>query len=164
MRPSFTASAEARLLTQELAAVPVGETVTYERMSEIVGAPIRNNPTALRTALRRALRDHDAVFGCVRGVGYKRLDDLEIVKEGTADADRIRRAANRSLERQFKVDFGKLPASEQARFSAQTAVLGAVRMMTKAASIAKVEAKVGPGRPDLPTAETLRLFTGEGTK
>lgn len=161
-KPIFTASVESRLIAQEMAKMNVGDIITHEQISEIMGVPMKDKPGPVYTAMKRLLRDENKAFGCVRGVGYKRLNDVEILAEGESTAASIRRRAKRSVERHMLVDFDKLNASQKTRFSAQSAVLGAIAMMARSTSIQKIQGKIADaGKRELPTAETLRMFLPE---
>lgn len=159
MNPVFQMSADARLLLARLEKASVGELITYEELSATISRPVGGAFGPLRTALRRMLRDHDAVFACVSGKGVKRLSDPEIIDEGVQAIDMIRRRAQRSMERQMKADFSKLDRERQARFSAQVSVMGTIAFMAKASNVAKLAKEATPERKELPVAETLRMFS-----
>lgn len=159
MNPIFQMSADARLLLARLEKAAVGDLITYEDLSATISRPVDGAFGPLRTALRRMLRDKDAVFACVPGKGVKRLSDPEIIDEGVQAMDMIRRRAQRSMERQMKADFSKLDRERQARFSAQVSVMGTIAFMTKATNVAKLAAKATSDRKELPVAETLRMFS-----
>lgn len=157
-KPIFQMSADARLLMQHLAKKLVGDVVPYEELSGIIDRPIQKTRWALSTALKRLMRDQEKLFGTVAGVGIKRLNDIEIVAEGAHAMAAIRRKAARSIERQMKVDFSALPRTEQARYTAQISIAGAVAMMTRERSVEKVVAIADPGLKELPIAATLKMF------
>lgn len=150
-------SAEARLLVAHLRKATIGQHFTYAELSEIVSHPVAAGGP-LATALNRLLKDHDMVFGTVRGKGITRLADREIVDEGVATVNAIRRKARRSVERMSKADFSALPREYQARFSAHTAVMATVSHMTGATQMARIEQKVPLAKQALPVKDTLRMF------
>lgn len=156
--PTFQMGADARLLKQALETLKPGESVTDKALGDAIGKPLDEAQGALRTALHRLLRDDDKVFGRLRKEGWQRLDDHSIVASGVADAERLRRHANRSVERQLKANFDNLTAAEKSQFTAQVSVMASVGMMTKAKSIAKVAAAAPKDTKELPVAATLRLF------
>ncbi|TGQ95380.1 hypothetical protein EN851_07610 [Mesorhizobium sp. M8A.F.Ca.ET.208.01.1.1] len=158
MKPIFQMSADARLLLGRLEKASVGELLAYDELSAVISRPVGGAFGPLRTALRRMLRDHDAVFACVTGKGVKRLSDAEIVDEGVQAMDKVRRRAQRSVERQMKADFSKLDRERQARFSAQVSVMGTIAFMARGSSVEKLAKATTPDRKELPVAETLKLF------
>lgn len=161
-RPIFLASAETRLIIAAMSAMAVGETITYRRLSEVTSRNRRDLRGPIRTAMKRLLRDHDMVFGCVRDVGLKRLDDLEIVRQGAAEIATLRRRALRSVERQLKADFSALPQAEQMRASAHVSIMGAIGQMTREKSVETIAGRIDRGTKEMPVAQTLQMFIGKG--
>jgi hypothetical protein len=157
-KPTFQMSADARLLISHLRNATVGQDFSYEELSSVVSRPVGGGFGPLQTALRRLLRDHDMVFGVIRGKGLRRLDDKGIVDEGSSFASHIRRKARRSFERMSKADFAALPREYQARFSAHTSIMATIAHMTGTGQIAKLENAMPSGKRELPVAETLRMF------
>lgn len=155
---TFEMSADARLLITHLKDATVGQEFSYKDLSKVVSRTVGGGFGPLQTAMKRLLRDKDMVFGVIRGVGIKRLDDKGIVDEGTAFSDRIRRGAKRSFERMSKADFSSLPREYQARFSAHTSIMASIAHMTSTTQIGKLEKDMPTGTRELPVAETLRMF------
>lgn len=156
--PLFRLSAESRLLIGRLQKATVGEVITYAEMATLISHPVDGSTGALRTALLRVLRDYDMVFGAVVGVGMKRLNDDEIIDEGTQYANAVRRKAKRSIERVSKVDFTKLPREQQMRHSAHVATMAVVAFVGNDKQIRKIEASITPEKRELPVLETLKMF------
>lgn len=160
-KPAFITSAETRLIEQAMRVLSVGETITYGRIKDICGSPHDQVYSAVRTALKRLLRDEGMVFAVIRGVGYKRLNSKEIVEESFSATERIRRASRRALEKQLKADFNELAPQIQAKASATASVLGTIAMMSKPAEIEKLGSKIEQGTRELPFLKTLELFSKE---
>jgi len=156
---SFQPSADARLLVQHMQKAHVGQVFSYEDLSNVISRGVDGSSTALRTALRRLLRDHDMVFACIKGEGVKRLNDAEIVAEGGTVADAIRRKANRSVERQMKADFSRLSREQQGKFTAQVSVMASIAMMTKSKQMDRIAEASPSGVKELPIAQTLAMFS-----
>lgn len=156
--PIFQISADARLLIGHMQNATVGQQFSYDELSKVVSREVSGAFAPLHTALRRLLRDHDMVFGTIRGVGLKRLDDKGIVDEGTSSADRIRRRAKRSFERMNKADFAALPREYQARFSAHASIMATIAHLTTGSQVSRLERDMPAGKRELPVAETLRMF------
>lgn len=147
------------LLYQRLLEAQPGETVTYPELAQLVGRPVSGSDGNLRTAIERALQIDDAVFGCVVGIGYRRLTDSDIVRNGTRDTDSIRRRARRAGQKLTKIqDFEALDPRERVEHNARLAILAAIGQMTQPASIKAVEDEVGEERRELPFAETIAAF------
>lgn len=158
-RPSFHASADTRLIMQELEKVAIGDTITFKQLSAAVSRPkneIRSNINSARAAL---LRDHQIVFDNVRGVGYKRLTDAETVESTTQDIAKTRRAARRGLIKIASVqDYSSLSARDQLAHSTRAAVLGAVTEITSGRGVKRVEKAASGKAGDLPFKETVQAF------
>jgi hypothetical protein len=158
-QPSFQMSADARLLMQHLSKVSVGQVVTYDEMSNVVSRPISGTSTSLRTALKRLMRDQGMIFGVIRGKGFKRLDDAEIVAEGGKATDIIRRRAKHAIERQSKADFGKLNREQQGRYTAQVSILAATAFMTTERQVARIAEASKPDVKEIAVSATLAMFS-----
>lgn len=161
-RPTFQISQDSRLLIMTLKAAGIGDIITDRQLEDAIGKSLRDAPGPLQTAFKRLMRDENMVFGRIRKVGYQRLADSQIVASGASDAERIRRQANRSVERQMKVDFDRLTTADKTQFTTQVSVMGSIAMMTKPKSLARVaDAASKAGRPELPISETLRMFANK---
>lgn len=109
-KPNFEISADTRLLYQVLARVQPGQTVSYARLSEAVGYAVSGSTTHLQSALRMATTNDEAVFDNIRGEGYRRLTDEEIISAATRDTDSLRRKARRAARKLATVsDFSAMP-------------------------------------------------------
>jgi hypothetical protein len=160
MTVTFEMSADTRLLKQVLAKAKVGDTITDADLGAAIDKTVDGSTGNVRTAIKRLQRDEGMVFGRVTKVGWKRLNDQEIVATGVRDVDQIRRKASRSVERQMKADFDNLNNKEKAQFTAQVSVMASVSMMTRPASLAKVEDIAKSDTKELPVSQTLKMFAG----
>jgi len=73
----------------------VGSTVTYADMTAAIGRSIAERRHLIPNAMRIAARDHGAIFGSVRAVGYKRLPAEDAHLLGGHTRRRIRNSAKR---------------------------------------------------------------------
>jgi hypothetical protein len=77
----FELSDETAAIVRFLQSQEKGITVSYREMSKLVGFQITPNLGKLIYARRILIRDHNAVWICVRpAVGLRRLNDLEIAE------------------------------------------------------------------------------------
>lgn len=160
---SFQMSADARLIYQRMKLASFGETIPYAQIEAQVSRPITAIRGAIQTARRRLLRDDGMVFANVRGVGLMRCSDAAIVDGATADTVAIRRRASRAVEKLTKVaDFSALPPARQLEHTTRMSVLGAIATMTRESSLQKVRTAAQGRSRELPMAETIRAFIGEG--
>jgi hypothetical protein len=93
-----TMSPDTAAIVALLTAASVGATVTYEQMSHAIGRPIGDRRYLLPAAIRIAARDHGAIFGTVRKIGYQRLPATDAHILGAHTRRRIRSSAKRAAE------------------------------------------------------------------
>lgn len=161
MKPTIQKlSIDSQLIAERMMQVEIGQLVTYEVLSEVIGQDVTGDHGrgCLATARRMLQRDSQMVFDAVRGVGLKRLSDAEIVQSGARSVRRVRSAARRGSRLLTSVgDFDSLPASDKLRHNATLSVLGAIEAISSAGSVKKVEQRVTAASP-LPIAATLAAF------
>lgn len=158
-KPSFELSADSRFLLQELRKVQVGETIGYDTLSTAIGRLVGGDFSSLQTAVRRLLRDDGIVFANVRGVGFKRLDDADIVRLGESETDATRRRARRTVRKLTAVrDYASLTPAMQLRHTALVSVNAMVADVTRDQSVKKIEHASGGRAGELPIAQTIRAL------
>ncbi len=165
--PAFELTIEVKLLTQFLKTIEDRDSreFTYAEASEITGSEVVGGTSTMQSALHRALKNHGLVFANIRGVGYRLLNDEEIVKSSFHDARAIGRKARRSGERLTKVrDYNSLGAQEKLEHNARLSVFSAMATMTKTKTLEKIELAVGVVNRELPFAETLAAFNRSTTE
>ena len=154
-------SVDSQVVYNRIRRADIGEIVTYKELRELVGRDIQDKSRhCLDTAIRIAQREDRIVFGSVRGVGVKRLSDLETVAASSSGVDRIRRIAKRSARKATCVDFDALPNETKIKHNAIVSLYGAIAHASKPASVVAVESAVANGEDKLPLAKTLALFGG----
>lgn len=151
-------SAEASLLSQLLAKAKKGDVITYTQMSDCISMPVHGATPSLQSAIRIVRNDHDMVFACIRGTGYQRLDDSQIVADGTRDLEKIQRTARRASVKQSKVEFDALDNKAKLKFTSQCGILGAVATMAKPKSVERLEGQITATEKTIPFNQTLSLF------
>lgn len=158
--PIFQMSADARLLYQAMKVVKTGDIITYEALGEAISKTVTGATPALRTAMRRCLRDDDMVFAAVRGIGLKLLDDIEVTDTFLASETCVRRKMRRSIEVMSKVrDFESLPPKKKLEHSEHMSRAASIAYLSSDAAAKKIEAAIEKiGRNELPIAETMKLF------
>jgi hypothetical protein len=156
-------SADARFLYQEIIKVSIGDAITYKALSGLIGRDVQDEARgALMTARRIAERDKNIVFGVIRDVGLKRLNDAEIVSTGEDARGRIRRIARRSVARVLRVNnYAELSQEDKVRHNAYASLFGAIEQMASPKSIAKLEQYAKDAQAELPIKRTLELFAAE---
>jgi hypothetical protein len=114
MNPNFKMAADTRFLRQKLEAVAAGGVISYADLEAAVSKKLDKIRPALASARRSLLNEDNIVFDVVRGVGLKRLNDVEIVDASQGDVNRIRRTARKSIRKLAAIDdYSKLPPKQQ---------------------------------------------------
>ena len=152
-------SVDTRILMDHLKEVGVGETIAYTTLTRAIRRDVTKEAYGnLATARKALLREHQMVFGVVRGVGLKRLNDSEIATSG----DYYRQAIHRKSQAGIKAlscvqEFTKLGQDEQIKHNASMSYLGAVYVATKPSMVKKLETKIGDTGGKLCLADTLEI-------
>lgn len=152
-------SVDARMVFERLVTVSVGETVTYDELTKLIGRDTQNGGRpVVASARRKAMNEQRMVFAPIKNVGFKRLNDIEIVDTAEADLSKVRRAARRAGKRIAMVDFDRLPNDRKIRHNTYMSMFGALHSMTTQASVKALEKKVNESQAALPLAKTLEVF------
>ena len=161
-------SVDTRLLIEHLLAATeqataIGKLLPYASLTAVISRDVQDEASwVLRSALHRIEADYDVVFGPIRGVGIKLLDDHEIIGTAGMSLTKSRRAAKRGRERLHRVkDFKALSQDEKILHNSFVSLLGAIESLGKSRSVARVEGAVRQTLAVLPIARTLALFTSE---
>lgn len=152
-------SIDTKTIQDRLAKCAVGDTVSYEELTALVGRDVQQQARGnLMSAMRRLVPD-GKVFATIRGEGVKRLSDVEIVGVGPATMNRMRRAANRARAKLAQVDdFEALPRDAKITHNLSMSVLGVLHHMTKASTVRQLEARIDQAQKALPLAKTLEAL------
>jgi hypothetical protein len=156
--PRFQASLETRMLTEMLLSAQVGETVTFTDMSTRVGYNGGGGDPHLQSAKNRAFNEKGAVFDSVRGVGYKRLNDKEIVSDATRDRERVGKSAKRAIKKLATVKYSDLPESERLTHNVEMTILNAQAALAKRKTVGLIEARVNQSSEALTLAKTIEAL------
>lgn len=153
-------SADSRAIYQRLGKCKVGDTVTYDELKKLTSRDVQGDDRyVLETALRNTLKD-GKVFGCVRAVGVRLLNDEEIIAEAEGVAPRLRRLSRRASRKLTAVkDFASLPNEQKVRHNTLLSVFGAITLMGRESNIAKVEQQVRQTAQSLSLTQTLEAFS-----
>lgn len=164
-RTMFAASAETRLLYQRICTMQIGDTVTYGELDTVIGCSSRQHSSLARARIM-AQRDRQIVTAAVKGIGIRRLSDSETVQTVTSTMQKMRRAANRGIQRAMSLqDFDALSASDKTLHNAAISAMRAAAVVVKPKSIERLMAAVNTLQTgELPVARTLELFKGPPQK
>lgn len=163
-KPIPSISIESQLLIKMLEGTTEGGIVTYGAMTTELGRDVRKCAYfAIQTARTRMLNDHGIVFETVRGIGLKRLSDVEVVDVGQSGLNRIRRACRKTLKKITAIsDFDGMPPDVRLRHNVTATLL---HFMDKAGSkknTQRIEDAVQQTQGVLPLQKTLDAFKSNG--
>lgn len=160
MKPDFQLNADSVALIRFLKDAQVGETITYDTLSDVIGRDITKERGALETARRNLQKELRYVFGTIRGIGIKRLEDSEIVDIGDKTQASIRRASRRTIKKLVCVDYDALPKEKQTKHNTSISMLGVVAELSSQSSIQKLENKIKKTGESLPAAKAAIELLG----
>jgi len=156
----YEKSVDTKVLEQVLAEANVGQMVTYEELSKAIGRDVRQFALpSLRSARHGLLKSKNMVFGVEAGVGYRRLDDSQIVDSTVSDRAKMKRAANRSIKKLSVVNFDALPPEKKRQHTVASAQMGAIAMFSGKSATKKIETAVNETKTTLAIGETLKMFS-----
>lgn len=158
-KPSFELSIDTRLVYDRLKQAAIGEVVSFRALKDALGREVEGSESSIQSAVRRLLKVDGIVFENVRGVGYKRLADIDIVRSSESMRDRLRRGAKRMVRKLACVqNFDALPNDLKVKHNAAMSGFGAVVAMMSPGRMKKLEQKVEQAAAQLPLAKTLEVF------
>lgn len=159
MRTIPQLSIDTKTIQDRLMKVEVGDVVTYQELTDLIGRDVQVSARGnLTSAMRRLVAD-GIVFACVRGEGVKRLSDSEIVGVGPDTIAKMRRASNRARQKLAAVnDFNALPRDVQVTHNLSMSVLGIMSHMTRGTTVKRLEAKIEQSQQALPLARALEAL------
>ena len=152
-------SADTKILESVLAEATVGDLVTYETLSKAIGRDVRVFALpSLRSARHGLLKSKNMVFGCEANLGYRRLNDSQIVDSAELDRMKMKRAANRSINKLGVVDFDKLPPEKKKQHTVASAQMGAIALFSGKNATKKIAESVND-KTTIAIGETLKMFS-----
>ena len=145
-----------------LRSIPVGQVVTYETLRAELGLDVRGDKRYVLAQARKHLERDAVVYEAVRGVGYKRLDDVQTVKTSVGYIRKARNAARRGVIRATAVaDYNSLPNEVKVQHNTVASLCGAIVEVTKAHFIKQLRQHVEVAQKMLPASQTLEHFSGK---
>ena len=153
-------SNDTKVIESVLAEAKVGDLITYEEISKAIGRDVRLFAMpSLGSARRILLNERKFVFGVEKNIGYRRLNDSEIVDASVSDRQKIKRAANRSIKKLSVVAFEVLTGEQKRQHTAASAQFGAIAMFASKSATKKILTKVNDTKEVLAIGETLKMFS-----
>ncbi len=158
-RPSFELSEDGRALYNVFVQCAVGDTVTFEELGNVIDDQVDGGDGRVQAARNRAEKNEECVFENVRGVGYKRLEDHEIVNIGEGVRKGIRRRARKTTRRiKYVKRYDKLNAADKVKHNTWLSLFATIDQVTSPSEVRKVEQRVKEVEARLPVQRTLKQF------
>lgn len=153
-------SADTSVIENRLRKTSVGDLVSYDELSKLLGRDVREFCIgSLRTA-RHTLIAESIFFDVVSKEGYLRISQEDATHAAKSYVSRARKAASRGIRHLSNVQFNELSDEAKRENLATAAQLGAVKLFSSSVSAKKLEEKIDGQTSPLPIGETLKLFGG----
>ena len=151
---------DARILLGRLKKANVGEVLTYQELSDLIGRDVQHGARHILVSARRWAAKDRIIFGSVTGKGIQRLDDEGKVKAGAGHLDRIRRESRRASRTLASVDdFSSLSNESRIRHNMAMSVFGIIQQATGNKIREKISEKVeATENGSLAIKKSLELF------
>ena len=152
-------SIETKLVAQRIASMKVGDILTWNDLSDLLGIPAQTGHgyRAVQSGRNIAFRDHGIVLGIIIKTGYRRLSDSEIVESSNHISKKVRKISRKGMARLSKVEYEKLSHEEK---STHNGYLALFSLMTNISSVPSTK-KIISNCVDTPLTlgQTMKLFT-----
>jgi len=156
----FAKSADTAIIENRLRNTQVGELVTYDELSKLLGRNViefcRSNVNSARHTLVR----ESIFFDCVANQGYQRLNSEQAVNASEHYRTRAKKAARRGLVHLQHVPFDGLTDEGKKKHLTMSAQLGAVELFSTTKATKRIETAVKDVSHKMAIGETLKLFGG----
>jgi hypothetical protein len=158
MRVNSKASGEVHILVDVLQNLEKGTVITYGVLSGKLGRDVCENRAPLHTAFKHLKKHHGMVFDVVRGIGYKRVVDNELVGLADKHVRGIRKKAARACDEMRTADLTKLDQSERIALAARSGLCAAIEGQTTHKAIQRAEEAVANNHAISAMKETLQAL------
>jgi hypothetical protein len=157
-KTQFEMSIDTRTIYERLKTVAVGEVISFKQLTEIIGRKVEGACSNLQSAMHR-LEAEGIAFANVRGTGYQRMTDIEVVNTAESSREGIRRKAKRAIKRLTCVSaFDHLPNDFKIKHNAALSGFGAIAAIMSPGRVKALEETVAKAGAQLPLAKTLEAF------
>lgn len=138
----------------------VGELITYDELSQLVGRDVQHHFRHLLVAARnKAQQSHNIVFRAVTNEGLVHLDDAGKIEQGYSGIARARSAIRKGRRTLGCVgDVQSLPPEKQSSYHTAISVLGALDLATSPKQVERIKGSVERLQQPLPTAQVARAM------
>ena len=150
---------DTKVLYEKLIKLQVGEVVEYKELSALVRRDVQDKKHRhiLTTAKKHAQKE-GIIFGTIRNVGMKRLNDEEIVGSMESYVRHVRNTSRRKANILTKADYKALSPELKIRHGVYMCILAVANRISQDKQMKKLGDAVGKSQKSLSLAETLDIF------
>lgn len=152
-------SADTLVIENRLRETQIGEIVTYEELTKLLGRDVRQFCVSSLRSARHALITEAIFFDVIDNTGLRRLTSEEAAEYSTSFVRRARATSRRGLRHLQNVNFAELSDKAQQLHLTTSTQLGMIDLFGSSKSGNKISQAVKNGK-SLPVGETLKLFGG----
>lgn len=158
-KPLFKLSVDTQTIIKIIQDASVGDLIPYHTLSEAINKDVtKDGYGAMKSARDKVLKEKSIVFGTVKGVGIKRLNDDEIVETSDSFIKQSRRKARKGLKTISCSNYEELDADSRNKHNMNASLLGFISKVTDVNSRNKI-ASLTLSKAEPPKVEDLaRLF------
>lgn len=154
-------SGETKQLIEILSDCGVGQLLEYEDLASKIGLSYGSPQfrSAVQTARKSVEKEERFVFGVIRGVGLKRLNDSEIVADSKGSLRGINRKCRRARSKLECAKYEALSAVEKQIHNVNLAVAGAIEQASSVKKVREITKRLSDSKLiNLAIVETLEHF------
>jgi hypothetical protein len=151
--PRFEPSLDVKILCDILLAAKIGDVVTYDTISDAIGRDITQFRYIAASAIRSVQNSHQFVFSCIPKVGYKRLNNSEIVGKGEQFIKHIKRTSKRGAKNLACVQYAQLSDNDKISHNTRMTIFAMVQDNTSTKTNRIIEQIVSDSNTALPSAK-----------
>jgi len=158
-RPVFQKHPDTSVIEKLLGGADIGEVVTYDKLSKLLGRDYRKNCLAYGQTARQSLESAGIYFVAIPNEGYRRLSETEkitIVSRG-----RLRRAKSQTrkgLKVLLQTEMSKLDDNLKREALTTTAQLQAIQLFASSQAKKKIEGRLPDNNMQLALGQTIAMF------
>lgn len=162
-RPAMEKTLDTLIIENRLRNAAVGDTVTYDELSILLGRDVRKFCKSGLDTARKSVMADGLVFANVYNVGYKRLDDSGKLGAARAHVDRAGRQARKSRKILTVTNMKALNDEEKQRCLTLQIESQVIEHFTTLETQRKIMKSAAPTDGRLDFSKTLELFTKPST-
>lgn len=156
VKPTFVSRVETKLIYQRLIKAEIGELVTYDELTQIVGTDIRKRRHWLDSAKDKAERE-GYFFGPVTGQGVRRMTHDEAVAL-IDPTEKTQRAARKAIRRSERLDYDSMTPESRVYVTVVRATAHATLVLNSPKAAKAISASAKESQHELTVQKTLEAI------